>query len=215
MHGRRTSCSRRPARCCKAGSRTNAGRSPYRLYALSNAGSLAALVTYPFVFEPALRLGPQAGTWSACYGVFAVLCGACAVRVYRSAAPVARSGAATDASRRRHAAEPPRPGASAVWLALAACGSVVLLATTSLMCQEVAVVPFLWVLPRDLYLLTFIVAFDNQRWYIRGVMMAALVLVAAAIFALRYKWIDAPLSVEVGLYLLAMLIGCMVCHWLA
>src|SRR5262249_26442315 len=58
--------------------RTWPGQSPYRLYALSNLGSLAALVTYPFVFEPAFRSDTQAGLWTAAFGVFAILCAASA-----------------------------------------------------------------------------------------------------------------------------------------
>jgi hypothetical protein len=65
-----------------------AGRSPYRLYALSNVGSLAALLTYPFLFEPRLAVQNQAGLWSAMFGVFAVLCGVLAVAMWRVAANV-------------------------------------------------------------------------------------------------------------------------------
>ena len=54
------------------------GWKPYALYALSNAGSLLALVSYPFVFEPVFRLRVQAVSWSWGYAGFAVLCGLCA-----------------------------------------------------------------------------------------------------------------------------------------
>ncbi|MCX7426029.1 MAG: fused MFS/spermidine synthase [Planctomycetia bacterium] len=194
--------------------RTNAGRSPYRLYALSNAGSLAALVTYPFVFEPALRLGGQAWTWSACYGVFAVLCGACAVRVcrFRGSEMPADAIAATGAGAEDPPVEPPGRMNQFLWLALAACGSVVLLATTGLMCQEVAVVPFLWVLPLALYLLTFIIAFDNERWYNRAVFGVLMVAGIAGATAVLYVGVSAPLWVQVAVYSGTLFVCCMVCH---
>ena len=69
--------------------RVRPGRSPYRLYALSNVGSLLALVSYPFVFEPSLSLPSQMRAWSTAYGIFVVLCGAWAVRVARRAPPAA------------------------------------------------------------------------------------------------------------------------------
>ena len=69
-------------------SRTDPGRSPYRLFALSNAGSLLGLVTYPFLLEPLLPIGMQTRVWSATFGVYVLVCGVCAMRVFRLRAPV-------------------------------------------------------------------------------------------------------------------------------
>lgn len=141
------------------------GRSPYRLYALSNAGSLLALVTYPFVVEPGLALRAQGFLWSAGFGLFALLCSYAALRMRQTAAapPEAAGGGAA-------APEPQKAsglGARLLWVALPACGSVMLLAVTNQMCCDVAIVPFLWVLPLTVYLLSFILCFHSTRWYPR------------------------------------------------
>jgi len=152
--------------------RTYPDRSPYRLYALSNVGSLAALVSYPFVFEPALDIPRQAAFWSAGFGVFAVLCALAALAIWRGRRRgVAQAGAGTAGEPiARVSNEPPEAPSllrSLVWLALAAFASMMLLATTNHVCQDVAVIPFLWVVPLSVYLITFIIAFDRPGWYRR------------------------------------------------
>jgi len=191
------------------------GESPYRLYALSNVGSLLALVSYPFVVEPALSLGAQAWTWSAGYVLFAIGCASCALAVWRAAAKSASSvavpvevAAIEDAA----AAAPPSWSDIFYWVALAATGSALLLATTNQMCQEVAVVPFLWVLPLGLYLLTFILCFEGDRWYRRGpfgVALACLVPLAAVVFLHAEAVRIVP---QVVIYSLTMFVGAMVAH---
>ena len=136
-------------------------RSPYRLYALSNAGSLAALISYPFVFEPALDTVQQAWFWSIGFALFALLCGVSAAGVFRISPPAAAPRS------RAKPADPPSLGRRAAWLGLAAFGSLMLVAGTNHLCQDIAVFPFLWVGPLSLYLLSFIIAFDHSRWYER------------------------------------------------
>src|SRR5215467_5812783 len=133
------------------------GESPYRLYALSNAGSLLGLLSYPFLIEPALRLSVQAWLWTAGYAVCAICFATCAWRAARWRT------AQRESSEARFAAEPESRAAlgwqlPAFWIALAACASVQLMATTNFICQEVAVIPFLWVLPLCAYLATLILA---------------------------------------------------------
>ncbi|HWA99284.1 MAG TPA: hypothetical protein VG713_12360, partial [Pirellulales bacterium] len=141
-------------------------RSPYRLYSLSNVGSLTALVSYPFVVEPALSAPEQASAWSGAFVAFALLCGGCAACVWRMRLTVASFSESRESGSERSA-----PGAlwvrRALWLGLPACASLTLLATTNYVCQDVAVIPFLWIAPLSLYLLSFIVAFDHSRWYLR------------------------------------------------
>ena len=108
-------------------SRTHAGTSPYRLFALSNAGSLIGLVTYPFVVEPLLGVDAQTILWSFGFGAYAFLCGWCAVRRIRTPAPTPAKTGAPQAPR---SSAPPSRRDQALWIALAACGSIVLLATT-------------------------------------------------------------------------------------
>lgn len=178
-------------------------RSPYRLYALANAGSLLGLVSYPFLIEPALTLPRQAKMWSWIYAAFILLCGWSAASTLRHRPNPVN---APDSS-----APPPSVRATLFWLGLAACGSMLLLATTSQMCQEVAVVPFLWVLPLALYLLSFTISFDNERWYDRrwfgllvGVAVPASCAVLAAGLAVRI-W------VHIAVYSVALFVCCMTC----
>lgn len=186
-----------------------ASRKTYRLYALSNAGSLLALVTYPFLVEPALRLGDQGLIWSAGYFVFALLCGWCAWSTSRAA------GSFTDlvnVPTMGEAAIRPRGGVVLTWLALACCASAMLLATTHQMCQEVAVEPFLWVLPLAIYLITFIVAFANERYYRRyvyGVLLAGLAPLAIVVFQHAST---VPLKLQLFVYAATLFVCCMICH---
>lgn len=198
--------------------RTHPGRSPYRLYALSNAGSLAALVSYPFVVEPALTLPGQAWTWSVCFMVFAALCGLCAWGIYRweGSPPGANRGqtAPRNPDGDDDETNPPPPDWPTVllWLALTACGSVVLLATTNQMCQEVAVVPFLWVLPLALYLVTFIICFDGPRWYRRSWYGVFLVLAVVGATIVLFQGVSVDLWLQIVAYSAVLFACCMVCH---
>ena len=134
---------------------------PYRLYALSNAGSMFALISYPVLFEPVFGTHQQASIWS--IGVWRVHR---AVRIH--GVPVGQRadvGGCAEEAGGEH-----RPGARqyVLWLALPACASVLLLAITNHLSQNVAAIPFLWVLPLSIYLLTFILCFEGSGWYRRN-----------------------------------------------
>jgi SAM-dependent methyltransferase len=230
---------------------TNPGVSPYRLYALSNVGSLLALLSYPVFFEVKFSRYTQSMFWSAGLVFFALACGYCAWRVWRYSAPVSPavpaaplplpvgvevSGPASPAisldrvdSRDIPIAGtgagedlPVTPSAEAttptsavdkmLWFALPAIASILLLATTNKLSQEVAVIPFLWVLPLSLYLLTFIISFDHARWYHRGVFSALLVLAIAVVFQVLPAGTDVPMKLQIVVYSAAMFVACMVCH---
>ncbi len=125
-------------------SRTYAGTSPYRLYALSNLGSLLALISYPFVFEPAFATWAQAIFWSWGFAGFALCCSLCAVAMSRHTARTVaeRDGKAASLVEEGTIA-PPTLGTRALWFGLATAASVMLLATTNQVCMDVALVPFL------------------------------------------------------------------------
>ncbi|MDX1943902.1 MAG: fused MFS/spermidine synthase [Pirellulaceae bacterium] len=151
-------------------SRAYQGQSPYRLYALSNIGSLAALLTYPFVFERTLGVDTQGAFWSLGFVVFAMLIGGLALSMWRlstpdtvTSAPPAMPLPANQADN----AAPPTNWQRAAWIGLAALASSALLAITTHVCQDIAVTPFMWVVPLSLYLLSFIICFDSERWYVR------------------------------------------------
>ena len=181
------------------------GLSPYRLYALSNAGSLLGLLTYPFVLEPALGLRHQALLWSAGYGVFVVVTIACAVGLRRSApAPHVDNGTA--------AGPGTRWSVRLLWLALSGCGSLLLLSVTSQISQDVAPVPLLWVLPLTLYLLSFILCFADDRWYDRRLWGPAFALALVAAVVTIHQGTSTDIEVQVLVYASTLFAGCMVCH---
>ena len=186
-----------------------AGASVYRLYAVSNAGSLLALVAYPFAVEPAMSRRAQVVAWSVAFAGFALLGAYCASRGARS--------------QKRSADRAPEPSSHAplhvglatrlLWLAFPACASVLLLATTNTLTHDVAAIPLLWVLPLALYLLTFILAFDQRRWYRRNVAGLPLAFAAAGVcWELLGGQPGAPAASRVGLLSAALFVCCMVCH---
>ena len=172
---------------------------PYRLFALSNLASLLALLGFPVLFEPAFDLKSLGWGWSFLFAGFAVLCGAVALM----------SGNGSNEQRVEPAKDAPRPSLQLLWLALAAMGSVMLLAVTNHITQNVASVPFLWVVPLALYLVTFILAFDHPRWYVRPfflVLMVALVpLMAWYVPSLELRW-------AMPIYIAGLFVSCMFCH---
>jgi hypothetical protein len=179
-------------------------KSPYRLYALSNIGSLLGLATYPFLVEPRLPLRAQAWLWSVAYLAFIAGAIACASDMRRVAfvAPAAESPASP----------PPSRSLQALWFLLPAMASLMLLATTNLMCQEVAVVPFLWVLPLSLYLISFIICFDNPRWYQRGIFPVLLALSLPMALLVLLSGLNAPVVRQISMLSVVLFACCMVCH---
>jgi hypothetical protein len=147
--------------------RTHHGAIPYRLFALSNFGSFLALLSYPFLIEPRLPLSTQAYGWSGGFVLFALVC---ALAGWKSKDGVdAVESAADDKS------EKPSTQTKVFWIALSACASSLLLATTSHLTQNVAPIPLLWVVPLSIYLLSFILCFESGRLYQRWIFMPLLV----------------------------------------
>jgi hypothetical protein len=180
---------------------------PYRLFALSNFASLLALLSYPVVIEPFLRLAVQSYSWSALYAGFAVLCALTAwssAKVAGAAAPVTPSAVADDAD-----VPAPTWAERLSWVAFSAMGSCLLLAVTNHLTQNIASIPFLWLVPLSLYLVTFIVCFDHPRWYVRPLFIG---LVAVALPAMAYFTESLDLYVAAPLYAAGMFLCCMFCH---
>ncbi len=184
------------------------GAMPYRLYALSNAGSMLALLSYPVLFEPKFGTHEQARMWSIGYGAFIVLCAYTAFRSMIAPEPAAAS--------EPEAAEAERPGWRMYlsWLLMPACASALLLAITSHLSQNVAAIPLLWVLPLSVYLLSFILCFESAGWYRRNPYMQ---LLAVAVASMAYAMFtdnsgNLPIKVGVPLFLMGLFTCCMVCH---
>lgn len=179
-------------------------KSPWRLYALSNFGSFLALLSYPFVLEPLLRLRTQASIWSALYVLFAVLCAATAWQM--------RSGRNVTLPTHAEDGQHPSFGTIAFWLGLSACGSTLLVATTNQVSQDIAVSPFLWVATLAIYLLTFVFAFESDRFYLRTPFAIAAGLVAPIACTLPTISIGLSLRSQLFVYLIALFVTCMVCQ---
>jgi SAM-dependent methyltransferase len=177
---------------------------PYRLFALSNLASLLALLAYPVMIEPWVSTGTQSIAWSVCYGLFALLCGYVAVAGVR-----AQSAAAPDEAEGGAVHTPPGGILQLTWLALAAMASFLLLAFTNHICQNVASLPFLWILPLSIYLATFIVCFDHSRWYRRNIF---LVLASAVLPVMAWYSDSLDLKLVIPMYLAGLFICCMFCH---
>ncbi|HSP49493.1 MAG TPA: fused MFS/spermidine synthase [Pseudolabrys sp.] len=166
-------------------------RDPYFLYAASNAGSFLALLSYPVIVEPFLRLSEQTWGWTLGFYVLILFIAACGLFLLRlSDRPTfaASSGAADAAAARPAEAAPPEWRDVAYWVALAAVPSGLLIAVTAHISTDVAAVPLLWVGPLALYLLTFVIVFqtrpiiphrlvvDIQPLFILGVVVVLIVL---------------------------------------
>ena len=184
--------------------RLNPISSPYRLYALSNVGSLGGLLAYPFLVEPLLTLKTQIYAWSAAMVLFAVLCAVCSFMAAKAPATVQSS-----------TGHDPRPPAThrLMWMLWPACAVVLLMSVTASLTQNIAPAPFLWVLPLALYLLSFIVTFDRPRWYRRALWMPLF-----GLFAMAIAWVMIigphrfSLAWLLAIYNPALFAGCMICH---
>jgi hypothetical protein len=190
--------------------RLNPGVSPYRLYALSNLGSLLALLSYPFIVEPALTRKSQAAMWSWSFGLFIVLSGICALRLWKANPVATEAAAATDVP--DSDAKNWSSGSRILWIVLSACAVVLLLAITNKICQDVAVIPFLWVLPLAIYLLSLVLCFDSSGWYSRPVFGGAFVVAVILLCDLMYGGPHYPLVLQIAIYAGTLFICCMICH---
>jgi SAM-dependent methyltransferase len=189
------------------------GAMPYRLYALSNAGSMFALISYPALFEPSFTTHQQSGMWSWSYGIFVAFCAFTAFKSSQSAAYAAKP-AETGAEVIPPTALPPRAKTYLMWLLLPAVASVLLLAITNHLSQNVAAIPFLWVLPLSIYLLSFILCFEGEGWYNRN---PYLQLLAVALGSMAYAvsidmTSNVPIKVMIPLFAMGLFTCCMVCH---
>jgi len=179
--------------------RARPGENPYRLFAVSNLASLVALLGYPFLVEPFFSARQQVSIWSWLFAAFAVLC---AVAAWT--APMTHPQRESE-----KAASPIRASQVVLWLALAATGSVLLLAVTNHLTQNIASIPFLWVVPLSLYLITFILCFDHPRWYQRKLFLA---LVAALLPVMAWYGNSLDLWLAAPLYAAGLFACCMFCH---
>jgi spermidine synthase/MFS family permease len=179
------------------------GENPYRLFAVSNLASLIALLGYPFLVEPVFSAQQQVSIWSWMFAAFAVLCAAVTwMTPQRNAVSVPEEK--TDLLKKFDIL---------LWLVLSATGSVLLLAVTNHLTQNVASVPLLWLVPLTLYLATFVIAFEGRGWT-RPEVLWSFVLVWLA--GMAWLLVDADfhydLPVQLGVFLPGLFLACLFCH---
>ena len=195
------------------------GRIPYRLFALSNLASMLALVSYPLLVEPFLRLKTQSWLWSAGFLTFA---GMTFVLARRNAPAIPGVQVPEEP------AERPAAGQKLLWITFAAVPSMLLMAVTTHLSTNVAPIPFLWVLPLGLYLLSFILCFEGGLWYQRALflgLLPALLLVMSLSLRPDFRWMDYRVDLlstaaswlgsvrgQVLLFSSGLFVACMVAH---
>jgi SAM-dependent methyltransferase len=188
--------------------RERPGTVPYRLFALSNLGSLLALLAYPVLVEPGLPTRWQSLGWSALFVCFVA---SCALLAWRGR--LGEAGPTIQVAVSGSAADTPGWAARLTWVALAACPSVLLIADTSFLTENVAPIPLLWVLPLAIYLLSFIFCFERKGWYQRRVFLPLLVVGIGAMAYLPTLGLNAmPVLLAMAVNLAAFFVVCMVCH---
>lgn len=178
---------------------------PYRLYALSNLASMLALLSYPVLVEPVWAVGTQAIFWSAGYALFVLACMTTAGFAWRRMVP-------NDTPEKTELESATHPGwrECLLWVGLSATASILLLAMTRHLTQDIAPVPFLWVLPLSIYLLSFILCFDAPRYYVRPAFLVALPLAFIAMDSVLDSGTNVPILI--ALLSVCLFIFCMVCH---
>ncbi len=184
------------------------GAIPYRLFALSNFGSLLALLSYPFLIEPAFTTHGQAYGWSGIYVAFVLICAALAWKTMRASAPPQPHENIAP-----NPAPPPSWAIRILWTALAACASTLLLAISNHLSSNVAPIPFLWVLPLAVYLLSFILCFEREKVYNRAVFLPLLAIALGGAACAIYANEGNPnIAWAIPTFVAALFISCMVCH---
>ncbi len=173
-----------------------------RLYALSNTGSLLGLLAYPVLIEPVLTLRQQGWVWSGGFVLFALVVGWLSSRagegkVDSSHAPVSTA---------------PSSALRVLWIVLSGTASLFLLSVTNQISQEVAVIPFLWIVPLAIYLLSFILAFSDSRWYERRVYALLFSLTSLAVLWVMTQAGTLNVLVQIAAYNLLLFLACMICH---
>ena len=188
---------------------------PYRLFALSNFGSLVALIIYPVLVEPYFSLRVQTLAWSAGFLIFVVVCGAISFsknlitsseQITAPEQNVQPTDLVEDSDRS------PMPRERTLWLLMAACGALLLSAVTNHLSQNIAAIPLLWILPLTIYLLTFVIAFNGGLYF----RWPTVCLLAIALGLVAYRIIDldkqTPIKISIPLFCVALFVACLFCH---
>jgi hypothetical protein len=191
-----------------------AARNPYVLYAVSNVGSMLALLAYPLVVERVFPLGIQSRLWAWGYGALVLLAAGCAVALRRAGRPGIGAPAITPES----GAEPDRPirpltvGRRARWVALAAVPSSLMLSVTTYLSTDIAAIPLLWIVPLAIYLLTFAIVFGRRRLVPHRLWVELLPVVLLPLVLVLVARANGLLALVIPTHLVTFFVAAMVCH---
>jgi hypothetical protein len=188
--------------------RRNSAKEPYHLFALSNFASMLALLSFPILIEPHIASHRQTVLWSVLFAIFVALCSLAAWH--------ARRGSSVEIASPNVSAAPaavPSAREKVLWLALSACGSMLLLSFTNHLLENIAPVPLLWVLPLALYLLTFTIAFSRRRFYSRWPTVRLLVVALSVIGYAEYEpQFATSMQLGVPVFCVGLFVCCLFCH---
>jgi hypothetical protein len=186
--------------------RKQGGHVPYRLFALSNVGSLLALIAYPTLVEPHLTLKLQRSLWAIGFMVYAVLCAVLSRQVPAIAQATPQESPDT-------IAPPASSAAKWLWFLLPMAAAMQLSAVTSHITSNIAAIPLLWILPLAVYLITFILAFEFPRFYRRSIVVRLMVVMLASLgYAISKMDSSIPIGLAILFFLFECFIACLFCH---
>jgi SAM-dependent methyltransferase len=182
-------------------------KDPYFLYAASNVGSFLALIAYPVVVEPMIRLGDQTWIWTAGYYLLIALVAGCGFLLVRS--PNRLPDVAASDTR---AVSTPTWSNVATWIALAAVPSGLLIAVTAHISTDVAAVPLFWTIPLAIYLLTFVIVFQTRpfipHWIVVAVQPAFVLFLVVAILMIPIE----SIVLQIVIHLSVFFVCALMCH---
>ena len=187
--------------------RHKSARDPYFLYAISNAGSMLALLAFPFVLEPTFAVRKQSVIWTIGYAALVGLIIACAVLLNRRRVTTTNAEVSVGET-----VETVGAGKRVEWTVLAFVPSSLMLGVTTFIATDIASVPLIWIIPLALYLLTFIVAFGRKQIIkpsVVSILFAASLLCLGAYIALRPR---ISIWLPIALHLLIFFLAALVCH---
>ncbi len=177
-------------------------RSYARLYALSNVGSLLGLLAYPLLIEPTFTLRQQGWLWTGGFCLFALVAGTLSWRT-RNTDEVVRINSSSGK---------PSFSLRILWIILSGIASLFLLSVTNQISQEVAVIPFLWILPLVIYLLSFIFAFSDSRWYERRIYTLLFCIASLGMLWVLLRAGSLNVLVQISVYGVLLFLATMICH---
>lgn len=186
-------------------SHTAAGNQTYRLYAVSNIGSMLALLGYPFLIEPWTAITTQAAGWGILYLLFIAGCFYCATLLPQAASKDKSTHLPVKGSH-------PKLLTLILWFILPMLTSAMLLSVTNNLCQDISIVPLLWIYPLTIYLLTFIICFDSPRWYVRRWFTIAGLASTIAVLITAAQGVELGILAHVISYGAFLFLFCMICH---